>query len=360
MIRNIIFDWSGTLVDDLPAVWQTTNHVCRQAGLEEFTLERFRAEFCLPFRDFYERVTPHVPMERLEEWFHGHFPTVQDTVIELPHARAFLEHCRGRGIRTFLLSTVHRDHFAQQCAVLGLHQFLDRPYVEILDKRAKIHELLRENELCPDETLFVGDMRHDIETAHFGGVYSCAVLTGYSGVEQLRESRPDLIVEHLGELRQILERNGWRIEKGAPDGPAEMRPIVTVGALIFNLRNQVLMIRTRKWSNLWGIPGGKIRGGEASVDALHREILEETALEVEQVRFVLVQDCIDSREFYRKAHFVLLNYTCLAPRSDGVKLNEEAEEFLWTDLETAKGMALNQPTRVLIEAVEKQDSLRPR
>ena len=27
MIRNIIFDWSGTLVDDLPAVWKATNYV---------------------------------------------------------------------------------------------------------------------------------------------------------------------------------------------------------------------------------------------------------------------------------------------------------------------------------------------
>ncbi len=31
MIRNIIFDWSGTLVDDLPAVWQATNYVLAQA-----------------------------------------------------------------------------------------------------------------------------------------------------------------------------------------------------------------------------------------------------------------------------------------------------------------------------------------
>ena len=33
MIRNIIFDWSGTLVDDLPAVLQATNHVFRLAGI---------------------------------------------------------------------------------------------------------------------------------------------------------------------------------------------------------------------------------------------------------------------------------------------------------------------------------------
>jgi len=49
MIRNIIFDWSGTLVNDLPAVWEATNYVLVQGEREEMSLEQFRAEFCLPF-----------------------------------------------------------------------------------------------------------------------------------------------------------------------------------------------------------------------------------------------------------------------------------------------------------------------
>ena len=44
MIRNIIFDWSGTLVDDLPAVLAATNFVFEQCGVEALTLEKFRAE----------------------------------------------------------------------------------------------------------------------------------------------------------------------------------------------------------------------------------------------------------------------------------------------------------------------------
>ena len=103
MIRNIIFDWSGTLVDDLPAVLKATNYVFQQAGLEVLTLDRFRAEFCLPFKQFYDRYTPDVPMAQLEAWFHGRYREVQDEVSELPHARDFLQLCCQRGIRTFLL-----------------------------------------------------------------------------------------------------------------------------------------------------------------------------------------------------------------------------------------------------------------
>ena len=66
MIRNIIFDWSGTLVDDLPAVWEATNYVLKRARRPEMTLDQFRAEFCLPFTLFYDRHIPHVPLARLE------------------------------------------------------------------------------------------------------------------------------------------------------------------------------------------------------------------------------------------------------------------------------------------------------
>jgi phosphoglycolate phosphatase len=353
VIRNIIFDWSGTLVDDLPAVWRATNFVFDQAGIPALTLDQFRAEFCLPFKDFYDRYTPEVPLPQLEAWFHGHFKQVQDSVVELPHAREFLLFCRERGLRMFLLSTMHREHFAVQAAGNGFHTFLERPYLGVRDKRAKIGEVLAENGLAPGETLFVGDMQHDMEAARHGGVFSCAVLTGYNGLAQLRAVQPDLIVEHLGELRQILERNGLEIHRKPPlTSLGEGRlPLATVGALIFDAQDRVLMIRTHKWSNLWGIPGGKIKFGETSIDALRREIREETSLDVTEIAFVLVQDCIHSKEFYRDAHFVLLNYICRCTGGPDVKLNEEAVESRWVTLAEAAALPLNHPTRTLLRAV---------
>jgi hypothetical protein len=56
--------------------------------------------------------------------------------------------------------------------------------------------------------------------------------------------------------------------------------------------------------------------------------LEETGLKISGIKFVLVQDCIHSKEFYRDAHFVLLNYTCrCAAKNPRVKLNDEGREF---------------------------------
>jgi ADP-ribose pyrophosphatase YjhB (NUDIX family) len=128
-------------------------------------------------------------------------------------------------------------------------------------------------------------------------------------------------------------------------------PISTVGALIFNRAREVLMIRTHKWSNLWGIPGGKIKWGETAEDALRREVREETALEITNIQFVVAQDCIRSKEFYREAHFVLLNYTC-DTLGGQVILNDEAEEFQWLNPTAALALELNSPTRILIESTK--------
>ncbi len=356
VIRNLLFDWSGTLVDDLPAVLEATNYVLRMAQRPEVTRDQFRAEFALPFTLFYDRHVPGVPLPLLEGWFHERFKQVQDSVVPLPHAREFLEWCQARGLKLFILSTVRPDHFKKQATKAGFGNFFHRTYLGVRDKRSKIRALLEENQLSPDETLFIGDMQHDVDTAKAGGVHSCAVLTGYNRLEQLRTSQPDMIVEHLGELRKLLERDGFAFSlAAAPTAPAEVRwPVVTVGALIYNDAGEVLMVRTQKWSDLWGIPGGKVKWGEASESALRRELQEETGLDVRDIRLVLVQECIRSPEFYREEHFVLLNYTCRCAGLAAVRLNEEARAFDWVRPHQALRLPLNQPTRVLLRAVLRQ------
>jgi ADP-ribose pyrophosphatase YjhB (NUDIX family) len=279
---------------------------------------------------------------------------VQHHVTPLPHAHDFLQFCRKHKIRTFLLSTVSVHYFERQAAATGFRDFIDRPYLGVWDKRAKIMELLAENGIVAEETIFIGDMQHDIDTAKVGGVGSCAVLTGYNRLDQLRASDPDIIVEHLGELREILERNAFHLRGASANDESGRAPISTVGALVQNADGDVLMVRTQKWSGLWGIPGGKIKFGEASIDALKREIKEETNLDISNIAFALVQDCIHSKEFYRDAHFVLLNYTCRVKGTFKVKLNDEAQEFKWVPLKEALAMHLNTPTRVLLEHVAKQ------
>ena len=204
-IRNVILDWSGTLVNDLPPVLDTTNHVFANFGVPALTLDEFRREFCLPIRKFYERRIPHAPQAKLEEVFLARFHEVQDQITLLPHALGFLKFCREAGLGTYIASTVDADTYQYQSKRFGLTGWITKPYVGIEDKRQRIHHILEENQLTPDATLFVGDMEHDIEAGQHGGVRTCAVLTGYNHVEKLRAMEPDLVCEDLGELQQWIE-----------------------------------------------------------------------------------------------------------------------------------------------------------
>lgn len=360
MIRNLVLDWSGTLVNDLPAVLAATNYVMRKGGHPEFTLEQFRTEFSLPFPEFYARKLGDVDMEQMVRWFLEHFPKVQDQVTALPHAADFLDFARGCGLRLLLLSTIHSEHFEYQAEKLGFRDCFESCYTGVWNKKEIVTDLMTRHDLCPDETLFVGDMGHDMEAAREAGAIACAVLTGYSPLHQLRATSPDVIVENLAELQSLLQANGFNFpfRNRSPLLPAA-GPVATVGALVFNAAGYVLLIRTQKWSDRWGIPGGKIKYNETAEAALRREMREETGLEIEEIQFVMIQDCIQSAEFYREAHFLLLNYTCRARDGDEVELNEEAQAYCWLPTAEALGMDLNEPTRILLEEVMRANPVHP-
>lgn len=344
MFRNLIFDWSGTLVDDLGPVIEATNTVLGKYDIPPLNKETFRRHFRLPYHEFYSEILPHIPLDELEAHFRPAFDAAVSPVTILPHAREKLEWCAAVGIRTFVLTAMDTTAFERQMDEFGLRDLFEATYSGVIDKRDVIHRILQDHALNPAETAFIGDMTHDVEAARHGGVSSIAVLTGYNHPEILAAVRPDLTVPDLAVLRTLLGR------------VPPKRPIPTVGALIHDDIGRVLMIRTHKWNHKWGIPGGKIERGETSLNALRREVLEETGLELDDIRFVLVQDCINSPEFIRQEHFILLNYVARALRTD-VTLNEEAQEFLWLTPAEALALDLNQPTRTLLLESGQQELL---
>ncbi len=124
-------------------------------------------------------------------------------------------------------------------------------------------------------------------------------------------------------------------------------PLATVGALVVGPSERVLIIKTHKWRGKWGVPGGKIAYGERMTRALKREFLEETGLTLTDIYRGPVQEAVDSAEFYKDAHFILLNFVART-KSEEVTLNEEAEVYTWVSPERALTYDLNTPTRRLV------------
>ena len=204
MIRNIILDWSGTVVDDLDAVLQATNDVFREFGRAEISRDDFRAEFTSPFARFYERFLPDVPIEKIDEIYHRQFKVRREEVNLLPGVRDFLQFCRVSNRGLYILSTMHAYHFQVQARRLDIQDYFRKSYVEVIDKDREIKRVLEENHLVPAETIFVGDMVHDIGAAKKGGVLSIGILTGFDTLEKLAAAGPAVIVKGLPELQLLL------------------------------------------------------------------------------------------------------------------------------------------------------------
>jgi dihydroneopterin aldolase len=96
-------------------------------------------------------------------------------------------------------------HFETEASRLNVREYFDRVYVGVPDKTEKIGEILHENRLNADETIFAGDMLHDIETGRRGGVLSVAVCTGFDSDEKLAGSLPDLMVRNLSALQRVMD-----------------------------------------------------------------------------------------------------------------------------------------------------------
>jgi len=107
--------------------------------------------------------------------------------------------------------------------------------------------------------------------------------------------------------------------------PRATSPIVGVGAVIWNGKGEIVLIRRGQEPRLgeWSIPGGRLEWGEALRDAILREVREETGLLVEIEHLIDVVDAVTRDEAGAVIrHYVLVDFSArlvsgeLSPGSD--------------------------------------------
>ncbi|HLC36641.1 MAG TPA: NUDIX domain-containing protein [archaeon] len=131
-------------------------------------------------------------------------------------------------------------------------------------------------------------------------------------------------------------------------------PEPTVGALVFSKEGKIFLMKSHKFRDKYVIPGGHIELGETMEQALKREVKEETNLKIHGIKFLLMQEFIFNDSFYEKKHFIFLDFQCKT-NSIKVKLNYEAQEFIWIEPEKALEMNTEPYTKNAIkEYLKKQ------
>jgi len=106
--------------------------------------------------------------------------------------------------------------------------------------------------------------------------------------------------------------------------------IVTVGGLI-EYKRRYLFVLTNKWNGLWSIPGGKVERGESLIEALIREIKEETNLDIKpsNCKYITFFESIFDKQFYKEVHMILFNYLVKVNNITNLKFNEEITDHIF-------------------------------
>jgi len=120
------------------------------------------------------------------------------------------------------------------------------------------------------------------------------------------------------------------------------RPVIGVGAVIVDGARVVLVKRAHEpLKGEWSLPGGSVEVGETLVEAVTREVLEETGLHVRVGPVIEILDRIhrdaDGRIEY---HFVLIDYLCV-PTGGVLAADSDAADICWASRDDLAAYGVN-------------------
>ena len=184
MIRHIVWDWNGTLIDDVPACVRSLNDLLRRYGRRPVTCRQYRESFGFPVRDYYVRLG--FDFER-ENWvkvaaeFHDFYRVHSRRVRLRRGARKALAALHRDGMAMSILSASETSILEEMVVRRGIRRFFSGLYgLSDLFAGSKVEagrQLLAGIKVEPDELLLVGDTAHDCEVAAALGC-SCVLVRG--------------------------------------------------------------------------------------------------------------------------------------------------------------------------------------
>ena len=202
MLKNIIFDWAGCLVNDLDQNYQAIMHIFEKLGVKKITLEEFKESFFLPYTDWYSKYTDASP-EKLKKLFIEGLAQADKPAL-FHSTKEVLETLKKKGVKIALLSSHPLSEITIEAKALGVDGYFTDIMGDVLDKTKVINKLIETNGFSPAETAYVGDMVHDIKAGRAANVVTIAVHWGFQSKRKLAENNPDHLVGDLKEILKII------------------------------------------------------------------------------------------------------------------------------------------------------------
>lgn len=218
MIKLLIFDLDGTLVDTSRDIADAINYAVEPFGVKPLSIEKVKSIVGSGITNLLESlIPPHPP---LEKGGRGDFPTKEDAV------NRFLEYYSAHLLDNTKLYPQVKETLSKlgnyKKAVisnkreilskgvlggLGLLGFFDvilgsDSVSERKPSPVPVLEVLKRLNMPKNETVIIGDSNFDVEAGHAAGIKAIAVTYGYRSREVLKEA--DFMIDSFGEILTLL------------------------------------------------------------------------------------------------------------------------------------------------------------
>ncbi len=207
--RHLIWDWNGTLLDDVEYCVGVMNVILRRRGLPELDRQRYHAVFDFPVRDYYARLGFDGVKDSFEdlsvEFITGYDANRLDCALQ-PDSRRILAAVQAAGLTQSILSAYRYETLVEIVDHFGLTPHfallagLDNIYAH--SKAALGRLQVGKLGLPPHKILLIGDTLHDLQVAREIGVDCVLVAAGHHSAEKLRQHH-HCVLDSLADLPTV-------------------------------------------------------------------------------------------------------------------------------------------------------------
>lgn len=211
MIKTIVFDLDGTLVDSYPAILESLNCTLRHFHLPEVDSQKIRRMVGRGLENLLLQVIdPSQLQEGVRVFKNSYDETVSRGTFLLPDVAETLTNLHAAGAKMAVASNKPAEYSRMILRELKLDHVLPLcfgPNEQIPPKPepTMLRTIMSELNSAPGETLYVGDMALDVGTARNAQVLVALVPGGGDEVETLREAKPDFLLQRFSDLCELVE-----------------------------------------------------------------------------------------------------------------------------------------------------------
>lgn len=215
MIKGIIFDLDGTLIDTIEDIGNSVNSVLEDYGYPTYTMLEYKQMVGYGFMQLIKNAMPSGLKddqyeEALAKFTYYYDKFYMDTTHPYAGIEDLLSELKAKDIKIAVNSN-KRDDYTKS---LINHCFATYDFVDVVGSRANIPnkpdpttalEIASKMGFAKDEIMYVGDSETDIKTGLNAGLKTIGVAWGFRSKKQLEEAGAKIIIDQPLELLNHLK-----------------------------------------------------------------------------------------------------------------------------------------------------------